>query len=80
MLVAVRREMTVTYVHINHDGFDWKIAPNHQGGENEFEHVQSTSITLTAWCDYLCSDAQIMGGIRQLNERSHTMGGMVDCD
>lgn len=77
MLVAVLGIMTVTYVHINRDGFDWKIAPNHQGGENKFEHVQSTSITSTVQCDYLCSDAQIRGGIKQLNEIIHTMG---DCD
>lgn len=57
MLVAVLGIMTVMYVHISHDGFDWKIAPNYQGGENKFEHVQSTSTTSTARCDYLCSDA-----------------------
>lgn len=43
----------VQYVHVTHDGFVKK------GSENEFEHLQSRSITLTPGCNYLCSNAQI---------------------
>lgn len=46
------------------------------GNENEAEYVQLTSITLTAWSNYLCSNAQIEEeeAIKNLNPHIHTMG------
>lgn len=62
---------------VNHDEFVKKIAPpTIRRNENESEYVQLTSITLTAWSNYLCSNAQIEEeeAIKNLNPHIHTMG------